>query len=146
MARRVTPQQASEMMEKEGYVYVDVRSVPEFKAGHPAGAYNVPLMHMGPQGMTPNLDFLGVMGQAFPRDARLVVGCKGGGRSMRAAVMLEQAGFTSVAQQMAGFDGAPDPSTGAMVAGWRAQGLPVSQDAPAERTWEGVLAKGGSKA
>ena len=45
MSKRVSPQEARDLMEKDGYVYVDVRSIPEFDAGHPAGAYNVPLMH-----------------------------------------------------------------------------------------------------
>ena len=29
----------------QGYTYVDVRSIPEFEQGHPAGAVNVPLLH-----------------------------------------------------------------------------------------------------
>ena len=34
--------QAHALQQNEGYTYVDVRSVPEFDAGHPAGAQNVP--------------------------------------------------------------------------------------------------------
>jgi rhodanese-related sulfurtransferase len=75
MFRRVSPQEARELQENDGYVYVDVRSVPEFQAGHPMGAFNVPLMHMGPAGMAPNPEFLDVMQKAFPRDAKLLVGC-----------------------------------------------------------------------
>ena len=67
--RRISPGEARELIEKEGYVYVDVRSVPEFESGHPEGAYNVPLLHMGPAGMTPNPEFLSVMQQRFPKDA-----------------------------------------------------------------------------
>ena len=59
--KRVSPEEALGLMEKDGYVYVDVRSVPEFEAGHPAGAFNVPLLDMSPMGMTPNPDFLRVM-------------------------------------------------------------------------------------
>ena len=43
---RVSPKDARDLMEKDGYAYVDVRSIPEFEAGHPEGAYNVPLLHM----------------------------------------------------------------------------------------------------
>jgi rhodanese-related sulfurtransferase len=96
--KRVSPAEARDLMDKEGYVYVDVRSLPEFAAGHPQGAYNVPLMNLGPGGMTPNPEFLKVMG-AFPRDAKLIVGCKAGGRSARAASMLESAGYTGVVDQ-----------------------------------------------
>ena len=59
--KRVSPEEAKKLIDDEGYVYVDVRSLPEFEAGHPTGAYNVPLMHQGPAGMTPNPDFMAVM-------------------------------------------------------------------------------------
>jgi rhodanese-related sulfurtransferase len=135
--KRVLPEEARELM-KQGYVYVDVRSVPEFAAGHPEGAYNVPILNAGPGGMTPNADFLAVMQKAFPKDAKLVVGCKAGGRSARAASVLEGAGFTNVVDQTAGFDGGPDPASGRMIPGWRPAGLPVSQDAPADHTYDGL--------
>jgi rhodanese-related sulfurtransferase len=139
--KRVSPAEARELIDKQGYVYVDVRSVPEFVAGHPQGAYNVPLMNMGPGGMAPNPDFLAVMG-AFPKDAKLVVGCKSGGRSARAASMLESAGYTSVVDQRAGFEGAPDPATGRITEpGWRPAGLPVANDALPDRTYEALKAR-----
>ena len=34
--KRVSPEDAQRLMDKEGYVYVDVRSIPEFEAGHQA--------------------------------------------------------------------------------------------------------------
>ena len=142
MSRRISPQEARELMEKEGYVYVDVRSIPEFEAGHPEGAYNVPLMHMGPAGMAPNPEFLDVMQKAFPRDAKLVVGCKAGGRSARAAAALQSAGYTNVADQRAGFEGAPDPMTGRITEpGWRPAGLPVARQASEGHDYEGLKAR-----
>lgn len=141
MSQRVSPQEARELIERDGYVYVDVRSVPEFQAGHPEGAYNVPLMHMGAGGMSPNADFLAVMQKAFPKDAKLVVACKAGGRSLRAAGMLEAAGYTNVVDQRAGFEGAHDPATGRVEPGWRPAGLPVSQQAAPGHDYEAL--KGG---
>ena len=138
MAKRISPEEARDLIEKEGYVYVDVRSVPEFEAGHPTGAYNVPLMNLGPSGMAPNPDFLDVMKRAFPKDARLVVGCKAGGRSARAVAALEQAGYINVVDQRAGFDGAPDPSGRIAEPGWRPKGLPVSKDAARDHTYDGL--------
>jgi rhodanese-related sulfurtransferase len=129
--KRVSPEDAKRLIDEEGYVYVDVRSLTEFEAGHPSGAYNVPLMHQGPAGMTPNPDFLGVMEKAFPKTAKLVVGCKAGGRSARAAAALESAGFTNVVDQKAGYEG-PSP----VEPGWRPRGLPTSTQSPAERTYE----------
>ena len=134
--KRVSPEEAKDLIDKEGYVYLDVRSLPEFEAGHPTGAYNVPLLHQGPVGMTPNPDFLSVMEKSFPKGARLVVGCKAGGRSQRAAALLESAGFTSVVDQKAGYEG-PNP----LEPGWRPKGLPTSTDAAADHTYEGLRAK-----
>jgi rhodanese-related sulfurtransferase len=138
--RRVSPAEARELIDKEGYVYVDVRSIPEFQAGHPAGAVNVPLLHMGQMGMTPNREFLAVMEKAFAKDAKLVVGCKSGGRSLNACSVLQAAGFTNLVDQRAGYEGAPDPS-GRIEPGWRPAGLPTSRDAPPDRTYEGIKAK-----
>jgi rhodanese-related sulfurtransferase len=134
--RRVSPDEAKSLIDKDGYVYLDVRSLPEFAAGHPSGAYNVPLNHQGPEGMTPNPDFLSVVEKTFPKDAKLVVGCKAGGRSQRAAAMLEGAGFTSVVDQKAGYEG-PSP----LEPGWRPKGLPTSTDAAPDHTYEGLRAK-----
>jgi rhodanese-related sulfurtransferase len=132
--RRVSPLDAQKLIEEEGYVYVDVRSVPEFQAGHPAGAYNVPLVHAGPHGMSPNPDFVSAMQRTFPPDSRLVLGCQAGGRSLRAAYMLEEAGYTQVVDQRAGFDG------GGPERGWRASGLPVAKAAEPGRAWDDVSA------
>ena len=52
-------------MQGQGYAYLDVRSVPEFAQGHPAGAYNVPIIHMGPAGNQPNARFLEVIERRF---------------------------------------------------------------------------------
>lgn len=132
--KRVSPQEAKDLMDSEGYVYVDVRSIPEFDSGHPEGSYNVPINHMGPAGMTANADFLAVMEKAFGKDAKIIVACKGGGRSLRAAGLLEQAGFTNVIDQRAGFDGHAEP-------GWRPAGLPVATGAPADHTYEGLKSR-----
>lgn len=139
MARRVTPEEAKDLIDKEGYVYVDVRSVGEFKVGHATGAYNVPLMHMGKGGVRPNEQFIAAMKKTFPKDAKLVVACQAGGRSARATAQLETAGFTNVTDLEAGFEGKADPATRQIsLPGWRRKGLPVSQESAPERTWEGI--------
>ncbi len=121
--KSVTPEQAQELLQN-GAVYVDVRSEQEFEQGHPPGALNVPIAHLGPSGMTPNPEFLSVMTSAFGKGEPLVVGCKAGGRSRRAAEMLEQAGYTDVADMTAGWDGSRD-AFGRPLPGWSKRGLPV---------------------
>jgi rhodanese-related sulfurtransferase len=132
--KRVSPDEALGLMQNEGYVYLDVRSVPEFEAGHPDGAYNVPLLDLGPYGMAPNPAFLKVVEAHFPKDARIVVGCKAGGRSLAAASLLESHGYTQVIDQRAGFDGGGEP-------GWRPRGLPVSKTSAPERAYAELAAK-----
>ena len=126
---RVSPADAKQKMD-EGYVYVDVRSEPEYAAGHPAGAHNVPLMHAGPGGMKPNPDFVEVMVAVYAKDQKLVLGCRSGQRSMRAAEVLVAAGFTGIIEQRAGFDGPRDPFGALIEPGWSPAGLPVSTSTP----------------
>jgi rhodanese-related sulfurtransferase len=134
MVKRVSPQEAKDLIDREGYVYVDVRSIPEWDEGHPTGSFNVPLNHLGPSGMAPNPDFLAVMEKTFAKDCKLVLGCKGGGRSLRAAGLLEQAGWQTVVDQRAGFDGGGEP-------GWRPAGLPVSRESDPEHAYPGLKDK-----
>jgi rhodanese-related sulfurtransferase len=138
--KRVSPDEALELMQKDGYAYVDVRSVPEFDAGHPQGAYNVPLAHLGAGGMSPNPEFLSVMEKNFPRDAKLVLGCKSGGRSLQAANVLASAGYTNVVDQRAGFQAGMGPS-GRMEPGWGPRGLPTSETAEPGRDYETLRTK-----
>jgi rhodanese-related sulfurtransferase len=113
----------------EGYKYVDVRSVPEFESGHPQGALNIPLMHFLPgRGMSPNGDFATVFEQRFAKDEKIVLGCKSGGRSLRAADMLQGMGYTNVIDAEPGYEG------------WKNAGLPIETAAPG-RTWADLSAK-----
>jgi rhodanese-related sulfurtransferase len=122
---RFSPQESQKLIEEQGYTYVDVRTEGEYSAGHPKGALNVPVMLAGPAGMSPNPDFVRVMSGLFAKDAKIVVGCRSGQRSMRAAEMLASAGFTGVVDQRAGFEGPKDPAGRPIEPGWAACGLPV---------------------
>jgi rhodanese-related sulfurtransferase len=139
--KRISPEEARDLMEKDGWAYVDVRSVPEFEAGHPAGAYNVPLLHRGPLGMSPNPDFLPTMKKTFPADAKIVVGCQSGGRSLQAASLLASEGYVSVVDQRAGFGGGMGPG-GRPEPGWGPKGLPTSRAAAPGRTFEELRGRG----
>jgi rhodanese-related sulfurtransferase len=139
--KRVSPEEADAFVKEEGYVYLDVRSIPEFDAGHPAGAYSIPLMHATPSGMRPNGDFSSVVAAAFQKDAKLVIGCKTGGRSLRAAQGLLDAGFTAVVDQRAGFLGTRDPFGQVKEAGWQNAGLEVATAAEPDRTYDALLAR-----
>ncbi len=127
---RVSAPEAKELLDQQGYLYLDVRSEPEYEAGHPAGAHNVPLMQAGPAGMQPNPDFLRVVEALYPKDAKLIMGCRSGQRSMRAAEMMQAAGFGDLVDLRPGFDGARDPFGSIVEAGWSALGLPSESKTP----------------
>jgi rhodanese-related sulfurtransferase len=139
--KRVSPKEANALLKEEGYVYVDVRSIPEFDAGHAAGAYNIPLMHATPSGMRPNADFISVMGAVFSTDSKLVIGCRSGSRSLRAAEALVAAGFEHVVDQRAGHAGVRDPFGLVKEAGWDDAGLDVSTEAEPDHDYEALLAR-----
>ena len=127
--KRVLPKDAADLL-AQGYKYLDVRSIPEFEAGHATGAYNVPLLNLLPgRGMVPNPAFLDVVSKRFAKDDRIVCGCKSGGRSLRAAEMLTGMGYTSIVDLQTGFDGSPDGK------GWRDAGLPIETKADAGKSY-----------
>jgi rhodanese-related sulfurtransferase len=142
--KRVTPPEAAALLNSgvnsganSAWKYVDVRSIPEFLDGHPAGSYNVPLLHLVPgRGMTPNADFEKVMTARFAKDEKLVLGCRSGGRSFRAVEMLQAVGFSSVVDMQGGWDGERDPMGRVAVVGWRDAGLPSAKTAEPGKSYE----------
>jgi rhodanese-related sulfurtransferase len=129
------PAEAKALLDtQEGWKYLDVRSVEEFAAGHPPGAWNVPIFHRGPLGMTPNEDFVAVVSRTFAKDTKLVVGCASGPRSMRACEILAAAGYTHLVNVEGGFMGGRD-EFGRPIPGWASAGLPVEASAPPERSY-----------
>ncbi len=113
---------AKALMDKEGYLYLDVRTVMEFEAGHPEGAFNIPVVEPSPAGqMQQNPNFLSSVQAKFPKDTKLVIGCMAGGRSRLACEILQASGYTNVKNVAGGFGG------GGGSKGWRDSGLPVSK-------------------
>jgi rhodanese-related sulfurtransferase len=134
MVKRVTPVEAEALL-KQGWIYLDVRSIPEFEGGHPTGAANVPLLHQTGGRMAPNPAFQSVVEWNFPKDAKIVVGCKAGGRSLQAATLMEAAGYTNIVDMRGGFHGERDNFGRVSCAGWAECGLPCEASADAEKTY-----------
>ena len=127
-------------------VYLDVRTEEEFAVGHPEGAYNVPLIQVDPAGGPPvfNTDFVETVEGLFPSETRILCGCESEGRSRRAAEMLVSAGFSDVFNVQGGFGGARHPMTGEVViAGWEAEGLPVSREVGGDRSYRELRRRAG---
>lgn len=141
--KNVDPKAAKVLLDgDEGWVYLDVRTEPEFGAGHAVGAFNVPMFVRGPSGrMAPNPDFLAVVKKNFPADARFVVGCATGMRSQHACEALVAAGYSEPLNLSSGFQGRFDEMGGVVEPGWVGCGLPSESAGPKERTYETLRAK-----
>lgn len=141
----VSPQEAHDLMESDpDYIYLDVRSIPEFDAGHPPKAINIPLLHFAPgAGMTPNPDFVAVVEANVAKDAKLLVGCKSGGRSAQACQILGQMGYSDATNVRGGFVGAADNMGRVVEPGWSMLNLPVSTDLDEDSSYESLAAKAG---
>ena len=120
----------------EGYVYVDVRTEAEFSAGHPAGALNVPFSSKG----VPNPDFVPVLERALGKDAKIILGCASGPRSLKAAKALVQAGFTNLVDMPCGFTGGRD-EFGRPTPGWSQKSLPTETGTPAGQSYADMKAR-----
>jgi rhodanese-related sulfurtransferase len=128
---QVTPEQAAAAIKKQpDAVYLDVRSEEEFRAGHPQGAYNVPVVFFdAAHRPIANTDFDRVVQATFARDTRLFVGCQSGVRSQHAAERLQALGFIDVSNVAGGFGGSP------AARGWRDSGLPRGSGDPEGRSY-----------
>ncbi|MGD8863253.1 MAG: rhodanese-like domain-containing protein [Myxococcales bacterium] len=138
---RISPDEAYRLMRDEGYVYLDVRTPEEFAQGHPARAYNIPIMVPAAHGMVEYADFITVARAAFEPETKIVVGCRSGNRSQAAAKRLLDAGFSHVVEQRAGWAGARDPFGRAGELGWQASGLPHAEEPEPGRDHETLAAR-----
>jgi rhodanese-related sulfurtransferase len=138
--KNVTPKDCPALL-RQGYTYLDVRTVEEFEAGHPAGAYNVPVMTRGHFGMQPNPHFVAVVARRFAPDAALVIGCQSGVRSLKACDLLLAAGYTNLVNMECGYGGARE-ADGSVRPGWAGCGLPTERGRPAGRSHADLSAAG----
>ena len=125
---RISPEEAAQLL-RDGYVYLDVRNPDEFALGHPEGAYNIPWLDPEAPTRMPNPRFAELVKQSFAPDARIVVGCQTGRRSLSAAELLINQGYSNIVEQRAGFAGSKDAFGGVVEPGWQALGLPVAYQA-----------------
>jgi phosphotransferase system enzyme I (PtsI) len=136
MPKTVTPQEAHELMQQQGYVYVDVRSPHEYERSHPVGAINLPWFFLTEEGRRDNPAFLDVFRKVLPPGSKVVIGCAGGNRSAQAVRALEQAGWDGLVECSAGFSGARDASGALVRVGWSDSGLPCASGEEAGKSWE----------
>ncbi len=136
--RRISPDEAKALLDSgNGHIYLDVRTVSEFEAGHPQGAKNIPFLEQDPlRGMSINPRFAEIVEKNFGKSANLICGCQKGGRSYRAAETLKAAGFQNVVDMRGGYGGETDQCGCTTFAGWAERGLPVTTESSREDRYE----------
>ena len=101
----VNPMEATQLINREDALVIDVRDVGEFGAGHVLGAKNLPLARLEPAPAE----------LAKRKDKPLIVYCDGGDRSSKAVAALKKQGFMRVANLSGG------------LAAWQQAGMPVEK-------------------
>jgi rhodanese-related sulfurtransferase len=101
----VTPSQATQLINREDAMVLDVRDPGEYGAGHILGARNLPLSRIDS----------GAELAAKRKDRPLIVYCDSGSRSAKAAAALKGQGYAKVLNLSGG------------LAAWQQAGLPVEK-------------------
>ncbi len=140
----VSPEGAKRRMERrDAYIYLDVRTVPEFIGGHPPGALNIPVAFVSPETgkMEPNEGFLRVVQACIPSETRVIVGCKCGPRSEIATKMLLAAGYRHTVNMSSGFSGVLDENGQVIEEGWSTLGYPIERGLGGDHSFDMLRAK-----
>jgi rhodanese-related sulfurtransferase len=101
----VSPSQATQLINREDALVVDVREPGEYGAGHILGAKNIPLSTLAG----------GAEIAAKRKDRPVIVYCESGNRSAKAAAVLKGKGYERVLNLAGG------------IAAWQQAGLPVEK-------------------
>ncbi len=144
--KRIVPEEAKALLDSgQGYTYLDVRTVEEFDAGHVQGAKNGPFLEIDPtQGsMAVNPHFAEIVQKKFGKDAKLIVGCQKGGRSLKAVETLLAAGSANVVDMRGGYGGETDMMGQMIYPGWASRGLPTATESDLNERYENLAKKTG---
>jgi len=144
LPENITPQEAKALLDQDGrHVYLDVRTVEEFTAGHVPGSLNIPVLFMDQAAGTrsPNENFVAEVAAAIPKDAPLIVGCRSGKRSLMAQTKLREAGYTNVANVVGGFIGHKNEAGEFTQLGWSKLGLPTESGDGGAHAYAALKAK-----
>ncbi|HEX6320644.1 MAG TPA: rhodanese-like domain-containing protein [Burkholderiales bacterium] len=102
----VSPSQATQLINREDALVIDVREPGEYGAGHVLGAKNVPMSRVD----TGGAEFAGKR-----KDRPVILYCDSGNRSAKAAAALRGQGYTRVLNLSGG------------IGAWQQAGLPVEK-------------------
>ena len=103
--RNLNPAEAIQLMNRENGIVVDVCEPKEFSAGHIVHAINIPLSQIGARGR--ELEKY--------RERPVILSCRSGNRSLKAALLLHKQGFARVYSLAGG------------ITAWQRDNLPVEK-------------------
>lgn len=118
----VSSKEAFDLLREPKTYLIDVRSIAEYVfVGHAEMAHNIPLSFWDEerQDFVSNETFIEDMKSRFKADDRLIFICRSGGRSLRAARMARNEGFTQVFNVALGFEGEKNAEGYRVVNGWK---------------------------
>jgi rhodanese-related sulfurtransferase len=118
----ISSKEAFDLLSEPNTYLIDVRSIAEYVfVGHPAVAHNIPLMFWDEelQDFEPNETFIEDVKSRFKTDDRLIFLCRSGGRSLRAARIIKNTGFSQVFNIKEGFEGDKNAEGYRIVNGWK---------------------------
>ncbi|MBN9697045.1 MAG: rhodanese-like domain-containing protein [Zoogloea sp.] len=104
-SRGISPAQATQLINRNDAVVIDVRDASEYAAGHLLNAQHIPLAELDKR--------LGELDKL--KDKPVILNCQTGSRSASACDILRKAGFTQVHNLEGG------------IAAWEQAGMPVSR-------------------
>jgi rhodanese-related sulfurtransferase len=126
--QRITPIQAKKILDAEEKAQlIDVRTKMEYTfVGHPIGACHIPLQEPPAWETLPN--FVDNVAAVTNKQTPLVLMCRSGVRSFKAAELLAEAGYENLYNMEEGFEGDKDEGNHrSTTGGWRFHGLPWEQ-------------------
>jgi rhodanese-related sulfurtransferase len=123
----LTPDEAWALLQSEPKArLLDIRSKEEWAlVGRVPGAIEIELKRF--PAWIDNPDFLAKVQEAVGADDLVLLICRSGARSHKAAELLTEAGFRSSFNVLEGFEGEPNEQRQRVVNGWKVRGLPWSQ-------------------
>ena len=118
----ISSKEAFALLKKPNTYLIDVRSIAEYVfVGHPEMAHNIPFMFWDEkrQDLESNDTFIEDVKSRFRTEERLIFICRSGGRSLKAARRIRNAGYTQVFNISRGFEGDKNQEGYRVVNGWK---------------------------
>ncbi len=145
--QNITVMQAKDLLDSDReHIFLDVRTVEEFEAGHPAGTLNIPVFikDAATGKKIKNTKFLDIVLVNVPKYANVIIGCRSGKRSIIAANMMHAVGYLHISNMLGGFSGSHNLNGEVVHPGWQSQNYPTEKGLGGDRGYDALRHKSGT--